>query len=63
MEKEDAREQSREVLHEKHKQVIRLDRKGMPVMKIVEHTGLGWYAVNTAITVYSVTGAAAISGS
>ena len=57
MEKEDARKQSREVLHERRKQVIRMHRKGMPVMQIVEHSGLSWYAVNAAISAYSTTGA------
>jgi transposase len=56
MEKEDARKQSREVLHERRKQVIRMHRKGMPVMQIVEHSGLSWYAVNAAITAYSTAG-------
>ncbi len=42
MEREDARKQSREVLHERRKQVIRMHRKGMPVMRIVEHSGLSW---------------------
>ena len=42
MEKEDARKQSREVLHERRKQVIRLHRKGVGVMQIVEQTGLSW---------------------
>ena len=60
MEKEDARKQSREVLHERRKQVIRMHRKGMPVMRIVEHSGLSWYAVNAAITAYSTGGAAAL---
>ena len=60
MEKEDARKQSREVLHERRKQVIRMHRKGMPVMQIVEHSGLSWYAVNTAITLYATSGAAAL---
>ncbi len=60
MEKEDARKQSREVLHERRKQVIRLHRKGMPVMQIVEHSGLSWYAVNRAITLYATSGAAAL---
>ncbi|AOU98294.1 IS630 family transposase [Acidihalobacter yilgarnensis] len=60
MEKEDARKQSREVLHERRKQVIRLYRKGMPVMRIVEHSGLSWYAVNAAITAYSTAGAVAL---
>ena len=45
------------MLHEKRKQVIRMHRKGTPVMQIVEHSGLGWYAV--AITAYSTAGAAA----
>ena len=40
MEKEDARKQSREVLQERRKQVIRLHRKGVGVMQIVEQTGL-----------------------
>ncbi len=60
MEKEDARKQSREVLHERRKQVIRLYRKGMRVMQIVEHSGLSWYAVNTAINCYRTAGAAAL---
>ena len=60
MEKEDARKQSREVLHERRKQVIRLYRKGMAVMQIVEHSGLSWYAVNAAITAYSTAGSAAL---
>jgi transposase len=60
MEKEDARKQSREVLHERRKQVIRMHRKGMPVMQIVEHSGLSWSAVNAAITAYSTAGAAAL---
>ena len=60
MGKEDARKQSREVLHERRKQVIRLHRKGMPVMQIVEYSGLSWSAVNAAITAYSTAGAAAL---
>ena len=56
MEKEDARKQSREVLHERRKQVIRMHRKGMPVMQIVEHSGLSWFAVNAAITRYLAAG-------
>lgn len=60
MEKEDARKQSREVLHERRKQVIRMHRKGMPVMQIVEHSGLSWYAVNAAITRYLTDGAGSL---
>src|SRR4030066_1369886 len=56
MEKEDARKQTREALHERRKQVIRMHRKGMPVMQIVEHSGLSWYAVNAAIKRYSEAG-------
>lgn len=60
MEKEDARKQSREVLHERRKQVIRMHRKGMPVMQIVEHSGLSWSAVNAAITRYLAAGASSL---
>ena len=60
MEKEDARKQSREVLHERRKQVIRMHRKGMHVMQIVEHSGLSWSAVSAAINAYSTAGAAAL---
>ena len=52
MDKEDARTQSREVLHERRKQVIRLHRKGIGVMSIVEQTGLSWSAVNAAIGLF-----------
>ena len=57
MQKEDARKQSREVLHERRKQVIRMHRKGVGVMQIVEQTGLSWTAVNTAIRLHSASGA------
>ena len=60
MEKDDARKQTREVHHERRKQVIRLHRKGMPVMQIVEHSGLSWYAVNAAIRRYLAEGAGAL---
>ena len=60
MEREDARKQSREVLHERRKQVIRMYRKGMPVMQIVEHSGLSWSAVNAAIKTYSTAGVSAL---
>ena len=49
MEKEDARKQSREVLNERRKQVIRIHRKGVAVMGIMAQTGLSWMAVNTAL--------------
>jgi transposase len=37
-----------------------MHRKGMPVMQIVEHSGLSWYAVNAAITAYATAGAVAL---
>ena len=52
MQKEDARKQSREVLHERRKQVVRMRRKGVGVMRIVEQTGLSWTAVNTALRLH-----------
>ena len=60
MEKEDARKQTRDVLHERRKQVIRMHRKGMAVMQIVEHSGLSWSAVNAAIKKYSAEGVTAL---
>jgi len=60
MEKEDARKQTREALHERRKQVIRMHRKGMPVMQIVEHSGLSWCAVNAVIKRDSEAGASAL---
>ena len=52
MQKEGARKQSREVLHERRKQVVRMHRKGVGVMQIVEQTGLSWTAVNTALRLH-----------
>ncbi|MDO9101366.1 MAG: winged helix-turn-helix domain-containing protein, partial [Candidatus Nitrotoga sp.] len=60
MEKEDARKQSREVLHERRKQVIRMHRKGVAVMEIVAQTGLSWTAVNTALGLYKAEGSEAL---
>ena len=45
MEKEDARHQSLEPLHERRKQVVRLDQKGIKVMQIVVMTGLSYPTV------------------
>ena len=39
MDKEDARLLKMEALHERRKQVIRLHRKGIKVMQIVDMTG------------------------
>ena len=37
-----------------------MHRKGMPVMQIVEHSGLSWYAVNAAIKRYRESGSSAL---
>src|SRR4030066_2011415 len=60
MEKEDARKQSREVLHERRKQVIRMHRKGMAVMEIVAQTGLSGTEVNCALRLYKAEGSGAL---
>ena len=60
MEKEGARKQSREVLHERRKQVIGMYRKGVAVMEIVAQTGLSWTAVNTALRLYKAEGSGAL---
>ena len=57
MQKEDARKQSREVLHERRKQVVRMHSKRVGVMRIVEQTGLSWTAVNTALSLHRAGGA------
>jgi len=60
MNKEDARYQTLEQLHERRKQVVRLHRKGMGVMRIVELTGLSWPAVRATVDAYEQGGMAAI---
>lgn len=57
MEKEDARKQSREVLHARRKQVIRLLKSGVGVMQTAALTGLSWSAVNAARHLHSQAGA------
>ena len=49
MKKLDARKLSQKQLLKKRQQVIRLYEEQLPVMKIVEETGLSWPAVNVAI--------------
>jgi hypothetical protein len=49
MQKEDARKQSREVLHELRKQVVRMRRRGMGVLQIVEQTGLNCTGVRDGL--------------
>jgi len=52
MEREDARTQSLEELHERRKQVVRLYKQGFGVMQIVDLSGLSWPAVHTALDLY-----------
>ncbi len=52
MDKEDARYQKLEQLHERRKQVVRLHRKGHGVMAIVGMTGLSYPAARLAINLY-----------
>lgn len=61
MDKEDARHQTLERLHERRKQVVRLHRSGHGVMRIVELSGLSYPAVRKAIDLYEAGGLAAVS--
>jgi transposase len=49
MEKESARNQILERLHERRKQVVRLHKKAIKIMKIVELTGLSYPTVRATI--------------
>ena len=49
MEKENARRQTLEQLHERRKQVVRLHRKGIKIMQIVSMTGLSYPAVRATL--------------
>ncbi len=49
MEKEDARYQTLEQLHERRKQVVRLHKQGTKVMRIVKMAGLSYPTVRTVI--------------
>ena len=60
MDKEDARLLKMEALHERRKQVIRLHRRGIKVMQIVELTGLSYPAVRFAIDCFEAGGMSAI---
>ena len=60
MDKEDARYQTLDQLHERRKQVVRLHRKGYGVMHIVELSGLSYPTVRGVIDRYEQGGAAAI---
>lgn len=61
MDKEDARYQTLEQLHERRKQVVRLHRKGHGVMHIVELTGLSYPAVRRTLDQFEAGGLAAIA--
>ena len=52
MEKEDARYQTLERLHERRKQVVRLHVKGIKIMQIVTLTGLSYPTVRRSIELY-----------
>ena len=60
MDKEDARYQKLEQLHERRKQVIRLHSRGHCVMQIVDLTGLSYPAVRLAIDLYEQGGVRAL---
>lgn len=60
MERESARKQSPEQLHERRKQVIRLYRQEHGVMRIVKLTGLSYPSVRLAIDLFEAGGWAAL---
>ena len=60
MEKENARKQTLEQLHERRKQVVRLHKKGIKVMQIVAMTGLSYPAVRACIDLFDAGGWSAI---
>jgi transposase len=60
MEKESARSQTLEQLHERRKQVVRLYRQGTKIMQIVTMTGLSYPTVRSAIDRFEAGGWGAI---
>ena len=60
MERENARRQTLEQLHERRKQVVRLHKKGIKIMEIVDMTGLSYPPVRAAIDLYEEGGWSAI---
>jgi len=60
MDKEDARYQTLEQLHERRKQVVRLHKKAVKVMQIVAMTGLSYPTVRATIDMYEAGGWSAI---
>ena len=53
MEKESARKQTLEQLHERRKQVVRLHKKAIKIMQIVSMTGLSYPAVRATIDLFT----------
>jgi transposase len=60
MDKEDARYQTLEQLHERRKQVVRLHKQAFKIMKIVELTGLSYLTVRSTLALYEQGGWQAI---
>ena len=60
VEKENARKQTLEQLHERRKQVVRLHKRGIKIMKVVELTGLSYPAVRAVIDLFDAGGWCAI---
>ena len=60
MEKEDARNQTLEQLHERRKQVARLHQQGIKIMQIVPMTGLSYPTVRSAIDLFDSGGWSAL---
>ena len=60
MDKEDARYQTLEQLHERRKQVIRLHKRGIKVMELVQMSGLSYPAVRKTLDLFEQGGWAAI---
>ncbi|UOO81463.1 IS630 family transposase [Uruburuella testudinis] len=60
MEKEDTRKLSADALYEKRKQVIRLHKMGMGIIKITQAVGMCYEAVRQAITTYQEGGMTAL---
>lgn len=60
MEKENARKQTLEQLHEQRKQVVRLHKKVLGVMQIISLTGLSYPAVRACIDLFEAGGWPAI---
>jgi len=60
MEKDDARYLTLGQLHERRKQVVRLHRRGLGVMQIVDLSGLSYPTVRSAIDLYEAGGLVAL---